>query len=120
MKGKVEGFLDPVKEAVQKTESVEAGKERPSESQEQSEKKVVNEKKIENGPKPVIAVEPPKVVAAISNESKPKLTESPSNGEIKETEKVEEKEMEIILVGLSFSSSERYIAEWKSEPLCLD
>ena len=32
----------------------------------------------------------------------------------------EEKGMEIILVGLSFSSSERYIAEWKSEPLCLD
>ena len=32
----------------------------------------------------------------------------------------EEEGMEIILVGLSFSSSERYIAEWKSEPLCLD
>lgn len=95
MKGKVEGFLDPVKEAVQKTESVEAGKERPSESQEQSEKKVVNEKKIENDPKPVIAVEPPKVVAAISNESKPELTESPSNGQIKEAENVEEKEMEV-------------------------
>lgn len=95
MKGKVEGFLDPVKEAVQKTENVEAGKERPSESQEQSEKKVVNEKKIENDPKPVIAVEPPKVVAAIGNESKPKLTESPASGQIKEAENVEEKEMEV-------------------------
>ena len=31
-----------------------------------------------------------------------------------------EKGMAIILIGLSFSSSERYIAEWKSEPLCLD